>query len=131
MIIGHGVNQLEQRITDALCSGSLRCKESGFLQAVSRNIGLYRELVFLTHSQANWLFTILTNFEKGTPSGPAQNNGRPRPSRITPPLFSSEDTSESSSLMRALAGVDGIIWTEEGSPEAFDITQAMELNVDT
>ena len=27
MLIGHGVNQLEQRITNALCSGSLRLKE--------------------------------------------------------------------------------------------------------
>jgi hypothetical protein len=27
MVIGHGVSQLEQRITDALCSGSLRLKE--------------------------------------------------------------------------------------------------------
>jgi hypothetical protein len=60
MLIGPGVIQLEQRITDALCSGSLHLKELKFLQNISRKIELYRERAFLSPSQAGWLFTILT-----------------------------------------------------------------------
>ena len=53
MLIGPGVNQLEQRITDALCSGSLRFKELGFLQDISRKIGFYRERASLSPAQAS------------------------------------------------------------------------------
>jgi hypothetical protein len=43
MLIGHGADRLEQRITNALCSGSLRSRESDLLQDISRKIGFYRE----------------------------------------------------------------------------------------
>ena len=43
MLIGSGFDRLEQRITNALCSGSLRSRELEFLQHISRKIGLYRE----------------------------------------------------------------------------------------
>ncbi len=93
MLIGHGVNQLEQRITNALCSGSLPLQESDFLQNISRKIGLYRERAFLSNAQASWLFTILTSFEKATTNRPSKTRTSARPSRITPPRSSSEDTS--------------------------------------
>ena len=68
MLTRSEVNKLEQRITNALCSGSLRLKEAEFLQQISRKIGLYRERAFLSDKQASWLYTILTNFEKETTS---------------------------------------------------------------
>jgi hypothetical protein len=72
MLIGHGFNRLERRITDALCSGGLRLRESEFLQNVSCKIGLHRERTLLSDAQARWLFTILTSFENGTASSPAK-----------------------------------------------------------
>ena len=63
MHIGYGFDRLEQRITSALCSGSLRLKEAEFLQQISRKIGIFRERTSLSHRQAGWLFTILTSFE--------------------------------------------------------------------
>jgi hypothetical protein len=128
MLIGHGVNQLEQRITEALCSGSLHLKESEFLQQISRKIGLYRERAVLTDSQASWLFTILTSFERGTTSRSSKTR-TPASSRMRSPARSSlRDTSETPQLTKALAGLDGVIWAEEEMPEAFDITQALEPN---
>lgn len=71
MHIGYGFDRLEQRITSALCSGSLRFKEAEFLQQISRKIGLYRERTLLSDAQARWLFTILTSFKNETVSSPA------------------------------------------------------------
>ena len=72
MLIGSGFDRLEHRITNALCSGSLRLPELEFLQQVSRKIGLYRERTLLSNAQARWLFTILTSFEHATASSPAK-----------------------------------------------------------
>jgi hypothetical protein len=95
MLIGPGVNKLEQRITDALCSGSLHLKESDFLQDISRKIGFYRERAFLSTLQASWLFKILTNFESGTTSSPSKARRSADSTRKTPPPSSPEDASES------------------------------------
>jgi hypothetical protein len=114
MLIGPGVNQLEQRITDALCSGSLRLKESGFLQDISRKIGSYRERTHLSDLQASWLFTILTSFESGTTSPPTKARTPASPTRgVAPQHSSQEDASESPQLMRVLAGLDGYTWADE------------------
>jgi hypothetical protein len=72
MLIGHGFNRLERGITEALCSGGLRLRESEFLQNVSRKIWLYRERTLLSNAQARWLFTILTSFENGTRNSSAK-----------------------------------------------------------
>ena len=125
MLIGHGVNKLEQRITAALCSGSLRLKEAEFLQQISRKIGLYRERAFLTDDQASWLFTILTSFERGTKTSPNAKKHGPSTGRVAP-HSSPEKASESLELMRALAGLDNISWPETGMPEGFDINRALE-----
>ncbi|MEH2522024.1 phage I-like protein [Bradyrhizobium sp. AZCC 1610] len=66
ILVGQDFDQVEQRITDALCSGSLRLREAEFLQQISRKIGIYRERTLLSHRQAGWLFTILTSFEDGS-----------------------------------------------------------------
>jgi len=66
MIIGSGFKRLEQRVTTALYDGRLSTKEAGFLQNILRKIELYRDRAFVSEDQANWLFTILTNFERGT-----------------------------------------------------------------
>ena len=66
ILVGRGYNELEERITDALCSGGLRLRESEFLQQISRKIGIYRERTLLSHRQAGWLFAILTSFEDET-----------------------------------------------------------------
>jgi hypothetical protein len=126
MLIGHGVNQLEQRITEALCSGSLHLKESDFLQQISRRIGLYRERAFLSDAQASWLFTILTNFERGTTSRSSKARTPAGSRRAAPPPPSSENASESLQLERALAGLDNISWTGEEPPKGFDISAALE-----
>src|SRR5260370_10749385 len=126
MLIGPGVNPLEQRITDALCSGSLRLRESEFLQNISRKIGLYRERASLTNSQASWLFTILTSFERGTTSRSSKTRTPAGSSRAAPPPSSSKNASESLQLERALAGLDGVTWTEEELPSGFDISEALE-----
>jgi hypothetical protein len=91
MLIGHGFDRLEQRITDALCSGSLRLKEAEFLQNISRKIGLYRERTFLSDDQASWLFTILTNFERGTTSSPSKSQTPAGSSRASPPPSSPDE----------------------------------------
>ena len=57
MLIGSGFDRLEHRITNALCSGSLRLPELEFLRQVSRKIGLYRERTLLSNAQARWLFS--------------------------------------------------------------------------
>jgi hypothetical protein len=72
LLVGHGFDRLEPRITNALCSDSLRLRESEFLQQISRKIGLYRERTLLSEAQASWLFKILTSFENGTRSLPAK-----------------------------------------------------------
>ena len=72
MHIGYGFDRLEQRITSALCSGSLRLKEAEFLLQISRKIGLYRERTLLSDAQPRWLFTILTSFENETATSPAK-----------------------------------------------------------
>jgi hypothetical protein len=107
MLIGPGVNQLEQRITDALCSGSLHLKELKFLQNISRKIELYRERAFLSASQASWLYTILTNFEQGTKGRSSKRRTPDVASRAAPPPLSSGSASDSLQLKRALAGLDG------------------------
>ncbi len=79
MEIGLDVNRLEQRITDALCGGSLHLKESKFLQDISRKIGLYRERAHLSELQASFLFTILTRAESGNANRPSKTQ-TPNPS---------------------------------------------------
>ncbi|SRR6266481_2125810 len=111
MLIGPGVNQLEQRITNALCRGSLRLKEAEFLQQISRKIGLYRERAFLSDNQASWPYTILTNFEQGTKGRSSKTHTPAGSRRASPPPSSSENASESLQseraleLQRALAGL--------------------------
>jgi hypothetical protein len=127
MLIGPGANRLEQRITGALCSGSLHLKESKFLQDICRKIGFYRERTRLSDAQAGWLFTILTSFESGTTSPPSKARRSAGSTRKTPPHSSPENTSESPELMRALAGLDNVSWTEQEPPRrAFDISEALE-----
>lgn len=126
MLIGHGFDRLEQRITNALCSGSLRLRESAFLQYISRKIGLYRERAFLSDNQAGWLYTILTNFEQGTKGRSSKRRTPAGSSRSAPPPSSSENASKSLQLERALAGLDKVSWPEEEMPEAFDINEAWE-----
>lgn len=121
MLIGHGVSQLEQRITDALCSGSLRPRESDFLQNISRKIGLYREGAFLTNSQASWLYTILTSFEQGTKSRSSKTRTPAGSRRAAPP-----PSSLRSPLEIARADLDGHTWTGEEPPKGFDISEAIE-----
>jgi len=128
MLIGPGVNQLEQRITDALCSGSLRLKESGFLQDISRKIGFYRERASLSPAQASWLYTILTNYEQLAKGRSSKRRTPAGSSRAAPPPSSSESASDSLQLERALAGLDGIIWIEEEPPRGFDISEALVSN---
>jgi hypothetical protein len=126
MLIGHGFDRLEQRITNALCSGSLRLKEAEFLQNISRRIGLYRERTFLSDDQASWLFTILTSLERGATGRSSKTRTPAGSSWGTPPRSSPENASESLQLMRALAGLDNVSWAEEETPEAFDINRALE-----
>jgi hypothetical protein len=115
MLIGPGVNQLERRITAALCSGTLRLRESDLLQNISRRIGFYQERTFLSPSQAGWLYTILTNFEQR-----AKGHSSKRPTLVgsatTPPHSSPEPASEPPAVMRALAGLDNVSWPEEDAP---------------
>src|SRR5262245_17897428 len=66
ILVGRDFDQVEQRITDAICSGALHLRESEFLQQISRKIGIYRERTLLSHRQAGWLFAILTSFEDET-----------------------------------------------------------------
>jgi len=126
MLIGPGVIQLEQRITDALCSGSLHLKELKFLQNISRKIELYRERAFLSPSQAGWLFTILTNFEKGTTKSPSKVQRPPGLTKGASPHSPSKNASESPELMKSLAGLDGYTWTVEEPQKGFDISEAFE-----
>jgi hypothetical protein len=126
MLIGHGFDRLEQRITNALCSGSLRLKEAEILQNISRKIGFYRERAFLSDDQASWLYTILTNFEQGTKGHSSKSRTPAGSNRAAPPPSSSENASESIRLERALAGLDGVIWTAEEPPRGFDISEALE-----
>lgn len=124
MIIGNGFKRLEQRVTTALYDGRLSAKEAGFLQNILRKIELYRDRAFVSDDQASWLFTILTNFEKGTT---ASTRPRRRKSTCATPLHSSPDQgSELDRLWRILAGLDNVDWTEKEKPEAFDISKAIE-----
>ena len=114
MLIGPGVNQLEQRITDALCSGSLRLKESAFLQGISRKIGFCRERASLSDAQASWPFRILTRFERGMTSRSSMTRRPLDSARAVARQHSSQkDASESPQLMRVLAGLDGYTWANE------------------
>jgi len=72
VLIGRGVNRLEQRITDALYGGKLHLKESKFIQDISRKIGFYRERTNLSELQAGFLFTILTRAENGNACRPSK-----------------------------------------------------------
>ena len=116
MLIGPGVDQLERRITEALCSGSLRFKESGFLQDISRKVGFYRERASLSPAQASWLYTILTNFEQQAQRRSSKQRTPASPSTVARPPSSSDSASDPLQLEKALAGLDGVIWTEEEPP---------------
>jgi hypothetical protein len=121
MLVGQGFDRLEQRITAALCSGGLSVKESGFLQNISRKIGLYRDRAFISGAQASWLFTILTRFEQGTND---RSNARRRKSSSAPSLHSSPE--DAAKCLRTEAGLDGVVWPEEEEgPKAFDISDAI------
>ena len=63
MIIGSGAEQLDRRITKAMCSGSVRPNELAFLQSISHKLDRHRERAFISDKQASWLFTILTSVE--------------------------------------------------------------------
>lgn len=123
MIIGYDIARLEQRIAKALYSGSLRPRESGFLQNVSRNIVIYGERAFISDAQASWLFTILTNFEKGPKTSPSAQKLR-RPARTIPVRSSHDDAAESLQRDRVLAGLDGHTWTDEEPPQPIDFSKA-------
>ena len=125
MLIGHGVNQLEQRITDALCSGSLRFKESRFLQDISRKVGFYRERASLSPAQASWLYTILTNYEQLAKGRSSKRRMPAGSSKAAPPPSLSDSGSDSPQLEKTLAGLDGVIWTEEEPPRGFDLSEAL------
>ena len=77
MLIGPGFGKLEQRITDALCSGRLRLIESTFLQHISQKIEVYLDRAALSPAQANWLYTILTKYEQRATSREIPSNERP------------------------------------------------------
>jgi hypothetical protein len=126
MLIGHGFNRLEQRITKALCSGRLSPKEAIFLHSISGKLESYRERAILSAKQTSWLYTILTNFEQGTKGRSSKSRTPAGSNRASPPPSSSENTPESIKLMRALAGLDDVSWPEEEMPEVFDISQAFE-----
>jgi hypothetical protein len=126
MLIGPGVIQLEQRITDALCGGSLRLHEAEFLQDISRRIGFYGERAFLSPSQAGWLFTILTGFAQGTKGRSSKRRTSADSTGGAPQHSSPENTSESLEIMRALAGLSNVSWAEEEPLTAFDISKALE-----
>ena len=126
MLIGHGFNRLEQRITKALCSGRLGPKEAIFLHSISGKLEIYRERALLSDKQTSWLDTILTRFEKETTSRSSKSRTPAGSSRAAPPPSSSKNASESLQLERALAGLDNVSWPEEEMPEAFDISQAFE-----
>ena len=128
MLIGHGFDRLEQRITNALCSQRLRLKEAEFLQQISRKIQLYRERAFLSDAQASWLYTIPTNFEQETKRRDSKSRTPAGSRRAAPPPSSSENAFGSLELERALAGVDNTSWTKEEPPKDFDISEALEPN---
>jgi len=124
MIIGNGFKRLEQRVTAALYDARLNTKEAGFLQNILRKIELYRDRAFLSDDQASWLFTILTNFERGTT---ASTRPRRRKSTSAPPLHSSPDQgSELDRLWTILAGLDNQAVAEEAKPEAIDISKVID-----
>ncbi|MHC2531875.1 hypothetical protein [Bradyrhizobium diazoefficiens] len=128
MIIGNGFKRLEQRVTTALYDGRLSSKEAGFLQNILRKIELYRDRAFVSDDQASWLFTILTNFERGTTPS---TEPRRRKSTCAPSLHSSPDLgTELDRLWRILAGLENVAWAEEEKPEAFDISKAIERDDD-
>lgn len=124
MIIGNGFKKLEQRVTTAFYGGRLSTKEAGFLQNILRRIELYRDRTFVSEHQLSWLFTILTNSERG-----ATASTRPRRRKPTsaPPLHSSPDQgSELDRLWTILAGLDNQAVAEEAKPEAIDISKVID-----
>lgn len=124
MNIGNGFKRLEQRVTAALYDGRLNTKEARFLQNILRKIELYRDRAFLSDDQASWLFTILTNFERGTT---ASTRPLRRKSTSAPPLHSSPDQgSELDRLWTILAGLDNQAVAEEAKPEAIDISKVID-----
>jgi hypothetical protein len=127
MLVGQGVSRLEQRITDALCRGSLHLKQSQFLQGISRKIGLYREHTYLSELQASFLFKILTSFETGT-TNPRSRSRAPAGStrRVASQHSSPEDASASPQLMRVLAGLDGYTWADEPLSSASSETEVSQ-----
>jgi hypothetical protein len=126
MLIGHGANRLEQRITDALCSGGLRSQESDLLQNISRKIGFYGERALLSTLQASWLFKILTSFEQGTKGRSSKRRTPAGPTGEAPQHSSSKNASDSPELTRALAGLENVSWADEEPLAAFDISKALE-----
>lgn len=122
MLIGHDCRQLEQRVSDALCGGTLRVREADFLQSVSSKISRYGEHAFLSEKQASWLRTILASVGgKGT-GQPKQAHAVASKQGTKAPL-----SLESVRQMRIAAGIDpdGLPPLED-SPKAFDISQAFE-----
>ena len=122
MIIGDGFKRLEQRVTAALCGGSLNSKEALFLQNILRKIELYRERAFVSSSQASWLFTIITKVEQRPTDSP---NARNYKSICAPSRHSSSNETSKRSI-RMLAGLDDIVWSEEEKPRGFDLSEAIE-----
>jgi hypothetical protein len=126
MLIGPGINQLERRITNALCGGNLRLRESDFLQGISRRIGFYRERAHLSDRQAGWLYTILARSEKGTTDRPSSTRTPVGSTGGSIPHSSPKSASESPELMRALAGLANVSWPEEDTTAAIDFSKALE-----
>ena len=129
MLIGHGFNRLEQRITKALCSGRLGPKEAVFLHSISVKLEIYRERASLTDAQASWLYTILTNFEQGTKGRSSERRTPAASSRASPPtplVIGERFLNPSGDWREPLAGLDGFNWPDEEPPRAFDISQAFE-----
>lgn len=124
MIIGNGFKRLEQRVTTALYDGRLSSKEAGFLQNILRKIELYRDRAFVSEDQLNWLFTILTNSERGTTASTMPR--RRKPSCATPLHSPPDQGSDLDRLWRILAGLDSQAVAEEEKPEAIDISKVID-----
>ncbi|WP_404438311.1 hypothetical protein [Bradyrhizobium daqingense] len=124
MIIGNGFKKLEQRVTTALYGGRLSTKEAGFLQNILRRIELYRDRAFVSEHQLSWLFTILTNSERGTTA--STRPCRRKPSCATRLHSPPDQGSELDRLWRILAGLDNQAVAEEEKPEAIDISKVID-----
>lgn len=123
MMIGDDVARLEQRLANAIYSGSLRLREAEFLQSMSQKITSHGHRAFITELQARWLFTILTNFEKDLKIPPSSKSLR-RPASPIPAHSSQEDSEGRLQRDLELSGLQFCTWTEEPPPDPVDFSEA-------